>query len=220
MTKLAIIHTTPATIEPLKALAAEMLPDCEIVNFVDDSILPQLAHNGGDVTAIVGRIGQYAQFAQEVGANVILEACSSVGAVVDEIRPNLNIPIIRIDDAMAEQAVRQGNHIGVAATLQTTLNPTLALLQQKADASGKSVTFEPCLVSSAYQKLLAGDKDGHDSDLVVALTELANSADVVVLAQASMARVLPRLPEAQRDRFLTSPRLGMAQVRQAVEAQG
>ena len=42
MHKLAIIHTTPATVEPLKALAAEIVPGVNVVNFVDDSILPQL----------------------------------------------------------------------------------------------------------------------------------------------------------------------------------
>ena len=63
MPKLAIIHTTPATVEPLKALAAEMLADCELVNFVDDSILPQLAKNGGNLFEVEERLIHYASFA-------------------------------------------------------------------------------------------------------------------------------------------------------------
>ena len=43
--------------------------------------------------------------------------------------------------------------------------------------------------------------------------------DVVVLAQASMARVLPHLPEDLRDKFLTSPRLGMERVKTALASQ-
>ena len=77
--RLAIIHTTPATIEPLKALASEMLPDYEVVNFVDDSILPQLARNGGDIREVEERWTSYARFAEQGGADVILSACSSVG---------------------------------------------------------------------------------------------------------------------------------------------
>ena len=38
--------------EPLRALAEELLPGCRVINFVDDSILPQLAENGGDVAAV------------------------------------------------------------------------------------------------------------------------------------------------------------------------
>src|SRR3982751_420245 len=105
MVKLAIIHTTTATVEPLKALAAEILSDCDVVNFVDDSILPQLAANGGNLAEVAGRIVQYARFAEEVGADIILEACSSVGEVVDLARREVQIPIVRIDEAMAELAV-------------------------------------------------------------------------------------------------------------------
>jgi hypothetical protein len=41
---------------------------------------------------------------------------------------------------------------------------------------------------------------------------LAERVDAVVLAQASMARVLPRLPEELQGKFYTSPRLAMLQV--------
>lgn len=216
MTRLAIIHTTPATIEPLKVLAAEMIPGCTVVNFVDDSILSQLAENGGNVDAVRGRLVQYARHAEEVGANAILEACSSVGETVAHMQQSVDVPVVRIDEAMAEEAVRQGQRIGVAATLQTTLQPTLRLIQQKAAVVGKAVELEPILVSEAYQRLMAGDPDGHNEILAAALLELANRVDVVVLAQASMARVLPRLPLDLRDKFLTSPRLGMARVAAAL----
>ena len=104
-----------------------------------------------------------------------------------------------------------------AATLATTLNPTLRLLEAKAQAAGKDIKVKPVLVASAYERLMAGDKDGHDTLLVEALSELARETEVVVLAQASMARVLPRLPEQERAKMLSSPRLGMEAVRQALK---
>ncbi len=219
MTTIAIIHTTPVTVEPLKALAADLLPDATVVNFVDDSILPQLGGNGGDVSAVADRLTQYARFAEQVGADAILNACSSVGGVVAEMRRHVAIPIVRIDEAMAEEAVRRGRRIGVAATLATTLNPTMQLVQQKADEAGTSIELVPALADSAYQKLIAGDKEGHDADLIDMLADLAASVDVVVLAQASMARVVPQLPLAAQEKCLSSPRLGMERV-QAVLEQG
>jgi Asp/Glu/hydantoin racemase len=126
---------------------------------------------------------------------------------------------VRIDEAMAEAAVARGNKIGVAATLNTTLKPTTTLIRRKAAEAGKVVTVIPLLVDSAYQRLIAGDKEGHDSILAEALSELAADADVVVLAQASMARVIERLDAAQRDKFLSSPRLGMEQVKTVMKAQ-
>ena len=216
MPKLAIIHTTSATVDSMKALAAEMLPGSELVNFVDDSILPQLGQNGGDLTEVEERLVHYARFAEEVGADVILEACSSVGEVVAKMQSAVSIPIVRIDESMAEQAVQRGQHIGVAATLQTTLQPTTRLLQAKAHQAGRQVEITPVLIEGAYQKLMAGDREGHDNLLFEKLQELALIMDVVVLAQASMARVLPRLSAAAQEKILVSPRLAMERVQDVI----
>ncbi len=219
MATLAVIHTTTATVEPLKALAAEVLPGCTVINFVDDSILPQLATNGGDIDEIAGRVIQYTRFAEAAGADVILEACSSIGEIVPRAREGLHTPLVRIDEAMAEQAVARGRRVGVAATLRTTLAPTVRLIEAKAAEAGREIEVEQVLVSDAYQKLMAGDREGHDNALAAALAELAPRVDVVVLAQASMARVLPRLPQEQQTKCLTSPPLAMELVRQALESQ-
>ena len=218
MSKLAIIHTTPATVESMKALAAEVLPGCDLVNFVDDSILPQLASNGGDLRGVEERLIHYARFAEQVGADVILEACSSVGEVVNKMQAAVSIPIVRIDEAMAEEAVQRGNRLGVAATLKTTLAPTARLLQAKAAAAGRQVEITPLLIEGAYQKLMAGDREGHDTLLIEKLQDLARDMDVVVLAQASMARVLPGIPTAERSKFMSSPRLAMQRVEKEIVA--
>ncbi len=217
MTRLAIIHTTPATIDTLKALANELLPGVEVINFVDDSILPELGRNGGDLSTVVERLIAYARFAEHAGANIILEACSSVGELVTQMQAAVAIPVVRIDTAMAETAVKRGNRIGVAATLPTTLEPTTRLLRSIANTQGLNVAIQQELVSGAYQRLIAGDRDGHDALIVETLTRLSAATDVVVLAQASMARVLPRLSDDAQGRILTSPRLAMERVRSIVE---
>lgn len=216
MPALAIVHTTTATIEPLRALATELLPDWTLINFVDDSILPQLAANGGDLAAVSARVLQYMQFAEQAGADVVLEACSSIGELVAPARAALAIPVVRIDEAMAAAAVARGTTIGVAATLPTTLEPTKRLLLEQAALAGRAVTLKPVLATDAYRLLMAGDRGGHDAALAAVLLELAPQVDCVVLAQASMARVLALLPAEQRDKFLSSPRLAMEQVREAV----
>jgi aspartate/glutamate racemase len=213
MTKLAIIHTTAATVEPLKALTAEVLGGCELVNFVDDSILPQLATNSGDLSEVENRLISYAKFAEQVGADIILEACSSVGELVHKMQTAVSIPVVRIDEAMAEEAIQRGKYLGVAATLATTLQPTTRLLLYKAKEAGKQVDVKPLLIEGAYQKLMAGDREGHDNLLVEKLQELAQATDVTVLAQASMARVLPRLSAKEQDKILVSPPRAMAQVK-------
>ena len=216
MPKLAIIHTTSATVEPMKALAAEILFHCELVNFVDDSILPQLGRNDGNLAEVEERLIHYARFAEEVGSDVILEACSSVGELVTKMQSAVSVPIVRIDVVMAEQAVQRGERLGVAATLPTTLQPTTRLLRAKAEKAGKQVEVTPLLIEGAYRKLMAGDREGHDNLLVDKIQELAGTVDVVVLAQASMARVLPRLSVADQNKILISPRLAMERVKSII----
>jgi Asp/Glu/hydantoin racemase len=215
--KLAIIHTTPVTIEPLKELAAKMIGDCEIINLVDDSILPQLSKNDGNIQEIAQRWESYAKVAEQLGADCILNACSSIGELVSSTQPKVSIPIVRIDEAMAEFAIDSATKIGVAATLETTLKPTLELLKQKALEKNKQVEFQPILVASAYQKLISNDKEGHDSDLSIALRDLAKEVDLVVLAQASMARVVSTFNKEEQRHFVTSPELGMDAVKRTLQ---
>lgn len=219
MKKLAIIHTTPVTIDVLKQLVDEMIPDCRIINFVDDSILPQLADNDGRVEDVMERLCAYAIYAEQQGADCILNACSSVGGVVSEMKKQVKIPVVRIDEAMAEKAVLSGKKIGVVATLNTTLQPTLRLLKEVAERTGASPDFTPVLCEVAYRKLMTGDKEGHDTELAKVLSDLVRSTDVVVLAQASMARVVATLPEHIRGHFLSSPRLGIDRVKQVLNGQ-
>jgi Asp/Glu/hydantoin racemase len=216
VTRIAIIHTTPVTVELLKALAAEILPGVDVINFVDDSILPQLKENGGKVDEVEHRWVHYVRFAEEVGADAVLNACSSVGELTPRGQAQVSVPVIRIDEAMAEEAVQRGRVIGIAATVPTTLEPTRRLLRAKAEAAGREVELVPVLADEAFRRLSAGDRTGHDAVLSMTLAQLAEKVDIVVLAQASMARVVEQLPETLRDRFLASPRSGMESLKAAL----
>lgn len=217
MKKLAIIHTTIITVEPLRALAKDLLPQTTVINFVDDSILPQLRKNGSDIYAIAPRWITYARFAEEAGADIILNACSSVGEICMLAQPHIAVPIVRIDAPMAEFAVSRSSNIGVAATVPMTLGPTVRLLQEKAAAVGRQVVLSPLLIAEAFEHLSAGDSAGHDSLLTEALMQLLEEVEIIVLAQASMARITATFPANQRERFLSSPRLGIEAVRDLLE---
>ncbi len=218
MPKLAIIHTAPVNIEPLKALAAELLPHYTVVNLMDDSILPEL-RNGGTIDDIEDRLTQYVRIAEQMGAEGILHVCSSIRDLVPRVQPHIGIPIVCIDEAMARAAVRRGRRVGVVATLATTLEPTLRLMERSAAEVEGTVEIEPVLVDAAFTRLQEGDAAGHDALLVQAFHDLLDRVDVIVLAQASMARVVATLPSDMQERFLTSPRLGMEHLKSVLEGQ-
>jgi aspartate/glutamate racemase len=218
---IGILHTTTATVDLLKRLAGEILPGFKLLHYVDETILAQVAADQGSLENVVERLRKHALTAQEMGADAVLNACSSVGESVQELRLSLFVPVVRIDEAMAEDAVRRARVVGVAATVSTTLQPTVRLINEKAAQSGQEILIETALISEAFARLSAGDQQGHDVLLAEGLQTLLDKAEIVVLAQASMARVLDSFDPQTQSRFLTSPRLGMERLRRTlVEAYG
>jgi Asp/Glu/hydantoin racemase len=209
---ITVIHTSPATVEVFGRLLRERLPDARISNILDDSILPQLRENGGDVAAVAPRWGEYARIARDLGAQVVLNACSSIGELCQPVGSHLGIPVVRVDARMAREAVARGQRIAVVATLTSTLRPTRDLIVDTARQEGRDVVVAAGVVEGAYATLMAGDQAGHDDRVADALRAACADADIVVLAQASMARVLPRLDEDGRARCLVSPPLAVADV--------
>ena len=120
----------------------------------------------------------------------------------------VSIPVVKIDSRMAEQAVEQGSRIGIVATVATTLNPTERLIQRKAEERGKRVTTSRYLVDKAFDALLAGDSEGHDRLLIDQIQRAMTENDVVVLAQGSMARLVPLISNPSVP-VLASPRSGV-----------
>lgn len=188
--KVAIVHTGPVTIEPLRRTFASLAPDVSVVNIVDDSMLKD-AMKAGHVTAKVAqRMCMYFAAGDQLGADLILNACSSVGEAADLAAQTVDIPVVKIDSAMARMAVRKGSRIGLVATTPTTIGPSRRLIEKAARESRIEVEVEPVYCDSAFQLLLEGDERGHDQEVISAIRDVAARTDVVVLAQVSMARLL------------------------------
>lgn len=213
-----IVHTGPVTVQPLVTQAAELLPDVRIVNLIDDSLLKDVMAAGGVTPAVSSRMNQYYQIGQEMGAVAILNACSSVGEVADAAMDSLRVPLVKIDVAMAEQAVSQASRIGVAATVATTLDPTVRLIEKTAARMGKEITVVRKLCEGAFDALLAGDTAEHDRRVAAGLNDLAADTELIVLAQVSMGRVADALGDTISVPVLTSPRLGIERLASVLKA--
>jgi Asp/Glu/hydantoin racemase len=214
---LALIHTS-ATLEPVfAALCRQHIPEAGITHMVDESLIQDTVKAGGLRKATIRRlIGEIAS-AEKAGADAVLVTCSSIGPGAALAQQLFDIPVLRIDDAMAEKAVRQAQRIGVLATLRTTLDPTTALLRKKAAEAGRTVELVECLCEEAFPAVLAGDTATHDRMLRHALTEDLKGVDLIVLAQASMARVVDTLATGVlQTPILSSPELAVVSARSAL----
>lgn len=203
-----IIHTSSVTVEHLNQVFAELAPAVIVRNIIDDSLLSELLANNGVTPGIYQRICLYAVCAELAGADLIFIQCSSVGEVADLASKLVKIPLVKIDEKMAEVACQMGKRIGVLATLKTTLGPTVRLIEKTAKSFGQEVEIIQKLCTGAFDKLIAGDKKTHNTMVIEAIHELEKKVDVIVCAQGSMVALLPEIGNTNVP-VLTSPRLGV-----------
>lgn len=207
---LALIHTSATLVPVFGQLCAAKLPGVDTFNIVDDSLVRAIGLKGGITPDIAQRVAGYLASAAAGDADYILVTCSSIGPAVDAAAATVNVPVLRVDQPMADAAVQAGRRIGVIATLPTTLNPTIDLVRRRAALAGKEIELTSRLCAGAFEALMAGDSAQHDAIVGAALRELCSQVDVILLAQASMARVVDTLaPTERKALILSSPALAI-----------
>lgn len=216
---LALIHTGAFLPPVFIKLCQEIMPDVRVFNIVDESLINNTIAANRLTPATSKRLAHYLESAEEAGADAILVTCSSIGPAVEAARPFINIPVLRVDEPMADEAVKIGRRVGVIATLSTTLQPTVNLIKARAAAQDREIEIVEQLCEGAFQAVASGDTATHDRLVTAGLMELMDKVDVVVLAQASMARVADAIPaDKKKVPVLSSPRLGVAAAQKALAA--
>ncbi|MCU7548848.1 aspartate/glutamate racemase family protein [Chitinophagaceae bacterium LB-8] len=207
---LGLIHTSATLVPVFQQLCQQSLPGVTVFNIVDDSLIKDVIAKGALTANTARRVVDYIGSAEDAGADFIMVTCSSIGAAVEAAAPLTKVPVLRVDQPMADQAVQSDSKIGVIATLPTTLNPTCDLVKRRAAAIGKEIQLIAHLCEGAFEELMSGNAAKHDEMVAGALRKLSSEVDVILLAQASMARVVDTLaPEDKKVPILASPPLAV-----------
>ena len=207
---LGLVHTSATLVPVFAQLCAQKLPGANVFNIVDDSLVKGIIKAGSLTPTIARRVSDYLESAELAGADYIMVTCSSIGPAVEAGAKLIGVPVLRVDQPMADKAVGAGKKIGVVATLRTTMEPTADLISRRAALAGKQIELTSQLCEGAFDALMSGDAAAHDAKVAAALQELARNVDVIVLAQASMARVVEKLPpDEKRPPILASPAIAV-----------
>jgi len=210
---LGLIHTSATLVPVFQQLVSQYLPQVKVFNIVDDSLIKNVISCGELTPATARRVVNYVGSAEAAGADFILVTCSSIGEAVEASAALTGIPVLRVDQPMADTAVQTGKRIGVVATLSTTLQPTSDLVKRRAAIAGKTIELEAVLCEGAFDALMSGDAAKHDEMVARALKDLSSRTDVIVLAQASMARVADNLSaEDKKVPILASPAIAVQHI--------
>lgn len=184
--RVALLHTGAVVIQPVGDLMRGLVPDATTVNYLDDRIVADLG-DPSRAASVPERITDLVSAAKSAGAEAVMLTCSSISGLAAEVSRVVGIPVLRIDEAMADEAVRTGTRVAVLATLPTTCAPTIALIQERAALAGRSPEVGSVVIDGAFAAVSGGDRPAHDRLVGEAIVREAADADVIVLAQASMA---------------------------------
>ncbi|MCS7056257.1 MAG: hypothetical protein NZM18_08835 [Thermoflexales bacterium] len=211
---LTLFHTAASNVALFDTLLKQIAPDVPVQHVVDEAILHAVRDAGTVTPAVIERVRTVLTPILHQ-SSLVLCTCSSIGGLAEQTGDR----VMRVDRPMAERAVMLGRRIGIAATLQSTLAPTQALIHEVARQAGKPVETVTLFIPSAWSFMARGDADGYAREIAARLAEACahDHFDVIVLAQASMAVAEPWCSQLPCP-VLSSPRLGIEAAVQAHRA--
>ncbi len=195
--QIIFIHSVAGLNGLFDQLSAKYVPAAKTVHIADESIIKSVLRAGVLTPEIYSRVTDHVRWASDFGANVIQVTCSSISPCVNAAKHFSKVPVLKIDEPMAEYAVENYSRIGVIATAPTTLGPTSELVREKSVEKEKFIEIDPVLCEGAYDAWFAGDMEKHDRIVRKCLKDLMNRVEVVLLAQVSMTRVVESLDKSE-----------------------
>ncbi len=199
MKNLAFLHTAQVNDDLFKSMVANVaVGDTHVLR--DD--LLQRAMDAGAFTPDLQAETETALRELADSADAVLLTCSTLGPAADALNMT---NVLRVDRALARQAVARGDEVAVLVAVETTIEPTRKLFEEEAAKTG--ATIRMVMVHDAWAKFLAGDVEGYAE--AVADCARAQPETVIALAQASMA---PACDLVEDKSVLSSPRAGLDEV--------
>jgi hypothetical protein len=197
--RIALVHALAHSVAPVAGAFDRLWPQAQRMNLLDDSLSADLARAGALDATMTERFLALAGYAIGTGAQGMLFTCSAFGPCIDEVKRRWpQVPVLKPNEAMIDEAVARATRIGLVASFA----PTLASMPAEFPAG---VELVPVLAEGALAALDRGDVDEHDRRVADAAASIAASCEVVALAQFSLARAAPRVAERTRRPVLTTP---------------
>lgn len=217
MTKtLVLIHTVQPLISVFNELCRQILSDVRVLHILDEPLLMRVKKEKDFSSETLKTLQGHADSSVQAGADVILCTCSTLSPGLNRITSS--VPLLKIDEEMIKEAVSSACVIGVIATSQSTIYPTVSSLEFESARRGISLMIKSVFVENALPALIDGDNETHDELVINAIEKLFYEVDAIVLAQASIARVLQKLPlEKLTKPILSSPVSALKKIKKIID---
>lgn len=215
-TRIALIHAVSVAVDPIAAAMRELWPEAGVMNLLDDSLSVDRARDvelSPDMHRRIGDLGDYALRAQARG---ILYTCSAFGDAIAAFQARSPVPVLKPNEAMFEEALEQGDRIGMLATFGPSVDSMTAEFDELARSLGRDgARLTTHCVPEAMSALRMGDADSHNRLLAEAAHRFAGF-DAVLLAHFSTSRAKASVSAALGRPVLTSPHSAVSKLKALV----
>lgn len=215
--RIALIHATPVAIEPIVAAFKRLWPAAQTTNLLEDSLSADLAAEGRLTQGMIDRFVTLARYTRACGADAILFTCSAFGPAIDAARAALDVPVLKPNEAMLDEALAAGTHIGLIATFEPSIPSLKSELEDLARARGVDVTIRTSAVPDALRALHERRAGEHDR-LIAAAAAQMEDCEAVILGQFSMATAAESIPSVRGRKVLTSPTSAVMRLKETLGA--
>jgi len=195
--KITCVYTALGLQDRFAALLKEALgEDIVLHHIIESGFIADVVKAGGVTEALQKRLDALLDAAVLTAPDLIIVTCSSIGLAAERYAAaHPEIPLLRIDYPMARTAALTGKRIAVLATLSTTVEPSVELVERLAREARRSVQVFSLTADGAYLASKRGEKEYATSLVRECVLKNCPDADTVVLAQASMAMFRDMLRE-------------------------
>jgi hypothetical protein len=214
--RILLVHPTPLALPPVDEAFKRLWPQAQVLNLLDETLYADVGANGELTPALYARVAALLRHAEASGADGIVFSGSTFGPAVEEGRKGMKAPVLRIEEAMMDEAVARGGSILVVSTQKRAMPVVRGTLDASAKCAGKSPAIKEIWVEGARDALNAGDPDKHDR-LIAEQAAAAGDFNNVVLSMISMAPARAKMPPALAARTLTSGEAAVARLRKLLE---
>jgi len=221
--RIVLLHATPVAMAPIQSAFADLWPDAETINLLDDGLSIDRAREETLSASMIDRFVRFGRYGFDMQADGILATCSAFGPAIEQLAAQVSIPVLKPNEAMFEAALARGKRIGMLATF----GPAVAsmtdefneyndvrtdTLAAKSKGTATSAKLKTVLVEGAIEALRKGDAARHNALVAERVQEL-NDCDVIMLAHFSTSRALDAVREKTDVPVLTAPHAAVERMR-------
>lgn len=214
--RIALIHATRIAIAPIETAAAELWPDAETVTILEEGLSKDRSKADQLSAELSDRILGLAHYAELAGSDGVLFTCSAFGSAIENAAARSTIPVMKPNEAMFEAAFDHGDRAALIYTFEPAAKGMELEFRETATQKGRSASITSHFCPGALVAKQRGDDEGHDR-LIAETAASVKDADVILLAQFSMATAATLVRSQTSLPVLTSPEAAIQEIRRRVE---